>query len=58
MTDSRIVLAEAFASGVLGLVLEFWFSRLPNRSHVVVPTTEDMKVWFVDKSEEYDNTCR
>lgn len=51
-------LVEAFASGILGSVLEFWFSHLLDPSHVVIPDTEDIKVWFVDKSEEFDNVCR
>lgn len=57
-TDTRTNLVEAFASCILGSVQEFWFSHLSDPSHIVVPSTEDIKVWFVDKSKEYDTICR
>ncbi|KAG9853962.1 DUF924-domain-containing protein, partial [Aureobasidium melanogenum] len=57
-TDPNKVLREAFASGTLGSVHDFWFSHLSDPSNVVVPGTEDVSVWFVDKSDEYDNVCR
>ncbi|KAG9958971.1 DUF924-domain-containing protein, partial [Aureobasidium melanogenum] len=57
-TDPDNVLREAFAPDILDSVHDFWFSHLSDPSHVVVPGTEDVNVWFVDKSDEYDNVCR
>ncbi|KAH0279978.1 DUF924-domain-containing protein, partial [Aureobasidium melanogenum] len=51
-------LREAFFPDVLGSVHEFWFSHLSDSSHIIVPSIEDLNVWFVDKSDEYDNVCR
>lgn len=56
--DSLKILREPFTSNVLGSVLEFWFSHLSDPSHTIVPSIEDLNVWFVDKSDEYDNACR
>lgn len=49
---------EAFASDVLSSVHDFWFSRLSDPSNIIVPDIEDLNVWFVDKSDEFDNACR
>jgi hypothetical protein len=52
------VLAEAFASGILNFLQKFWFSHLQDETHIVVPSTKDIDVWFVDKSDEFDESCR
>ncbi|KAH0361761.1 DUF924-domain-containing protein, partial [Aureobasidium melanogenum] len=57
-TDSLKVLRDAFGPTVLGSVHDFWFSHLSDPSHTIVPSIEDLNVWFVDKSDEYDNACR
>lgn len=56
--DTESVFAEAFASGILNFLQEFWFSHLADETHVLVPSTADINVWFVDKSEEFDESCR
>lgn len=57
-TESIKVLREAFAPDVLGSVHDFWFSHLSDLSHIIVPSIEDINVWFVDKNDEYDSLCR
>ncbi|CAD0109491.1 unnamed protein product [Aureobasidium uvarum] len=56
--DRSSALAEAFGSGILDSIQEFWFQHLADETHIVVPSTEDMKVWFMDKSDEFDSFCR
>ncbi|KAH0288180.1 DUF924-domain-containing protein [Aureobasidium namibiae CBS 147.97] len=51
-------LAEAFASGILDCLQDFWFSHLEDETHIIVPSAKDINVWFVDKSEEFDESCR
>ncbi|KAG9848318.1 DUF924-domain-containing protein, partial [Aureobasidium melanogenum] len=60
MTETNLikVLRETFAPDVLGSVHDFWFSHLSDPSHIIVPSIEDINVWFVDKIDEYDNLCR
>ncbi|KAG9520783.1 DUF924-domain-containing protein, partial [Aureobasidium melanogenum] len=57
-TDPLEAMREAFASDVLSSVHDFWFSHLSDPSHIIVPSIEDLNVWFVDKSDEFDNACR
>lgn len=56
--SSKDALAEAFASGILNTIQEFWFSHLQDETHIVVPSSKDIDVWFVDKSDEFDQSCR
>jgi hypothetical protein len=56
--DIESTLAEAFASGILNHLQEFWFSHLADETHILVPSTKDVNVWFVDKSDEFDDLCR
>lgn len=51
-------LAEAFTSGILNDLQDFWFSHLADKTHVIVPSVQDINVWFIDKSDEYDDLCR
>lgn len=57
-TESGHELTGAFASGILNQLQKFWFAHLADPSHIVVPSTQDLNVWFVDKSDEFDNACR
>jgi hypothetical protein len=56
--DTQNTLAEAFASGILTSLQDFWFSHLADKTHILVPSAEDINVWFVDKSDEFDESCR
>jgi hypothetical protein len=56
--DTKSPLAEAFASGVLDSLQKFWFSHQQDETHIVVPSTADINVWFVDKSDEFDELFR
>ncbi|KAI4854152.1 hypothetical protein E4T44_00365 [Aureobasidium sp. EXF-8845] len=56
--DKQSALAEAFVSGTLNSIQDFWFSHLADKTHVIVPSIQDINVWFVDKSDEYDDLCR
>ncbi|KAG9943633.1 DUF924-domain-containing protein, partial [Aureobasidium melanogenum] len=56
--DPLKTLREAFTPDVLNSVHDFWFSHLLDPSHTVVPSIEDLNVWFVDKSDDYDDDCR
>jgi hypothetical protein len=56
--DTESALAETFASGILTTLQKFWFSHLADETHILVPNTKDVNVWFVDKSDEFDDLCR
>lgn len=56
--DITSELAEAFAPGILNSLQDFWFSHLADQTHILVPSTKDIDVWFVDKSDEFDDSCR
>jgi hypothetical protein len=56
--DIRNVLAEAFASGIFNSLQKLWFSHQQDETHIIVPSTEDIDVWFVNKSDEFDEACR
>jgi hypothetical protein len=56
--DTKSVLARAFASGILDSLQGFWFSHLQDETHIVVPSTKDINIWFVDKSDKFDESCR
>lgn len=56
--DVESALAEAFATGTLDYLRDFWFSHLQDETHIVVPSAKDIDVWFVDKSDEFDESCR
>jgi len=56
--STKNALAEAFASGILNSLHEFWFSHLQDETHIIVPSSKDIDVWFVDKSDEFDKSCR
>ena len=56
--DTQNVLPKAFASGILDTLRGFWFSHLQDETHIVVPSSKDINVWFVDKSDEFDESCR
>jgi hypothetical protein len=56
--NKQSALAEAFVSGILNALQDFWFSHLADQTHVIVPSIQDINVWFVDKSDEYDDLCR
>jgi hypothetical protein len=60
MSEARpkSLLAEAFASDILDSLQEFWFSHLADKTHVIVPSIQDINVWFINKSDEFDDLCR
>ncbi|CAD0099830.1 unnamed protein product [Aureobasidium mustum] len=57
-TEFSHELTGAFASGILNQLQHFWSAHLVDSSHIVVPSTQDLDVWFVDKTDEFDNACR
>ena len=56
--DTRYVLAQAFTSQIFDTLRDFWFSHLEDETHIIVPSSKDIDVWFVDKSDEFDESCR
>ncbi|KAI5236308.1 hypothetical protein E4T47_08613 [Aureobasidium subglaciale] len=55
MNDSP---TQTITPDILNSVHDFWFSHLPDKSHIIVPSTDDVRVWFMDQSDVYDEECR
>ncbi|KAI4716180.1 hypothetical protein E4T48_07635 [Aureobasidium sp. EXF-10727] len=56
--DTKTALSEALSPALFTSLHDFWFQHLEDETHLVVPSTQELNVWFVDKSDDFDNTCR